>query len=500
MNLVFVLMITTGVSALLLIASGVWYWRVKQKSKVETPAESVEDSEDFNDEAVTDDQVSQNSHWLELLDQQLAVCEQLSEEQQDLSLKCWHTFLSIERELLSGDDEDVTPYLSQFEFVLEQLQQAQEIDVLLKRLSVSNNLLKELNKVIQHTGDLVFDQMNITADLNAKLDKQQEKLNEEQEVDQELASVRAELASMYELGERLKADADNSSSKQYLDALSEFLGETSSDGFLAPMRTELDDKVDELQHLADYRASVINELKDRVSQKREVAHGKDDHLAEYDIAFARFEKSLLESNRVIKSLENKLESLQTIKYNLNVDVRKREEALRLKGAQLESKDEVSVMSAQEALANEYDSVEALSGFIDAMPFHKDYEEFESEQLEKLASLKKMVDDSELYVNVLERDLDKAKLEYDQLTQRLNGDVGEVVPTSQEQEEIENLKEINAELEDEKRRLLDQLDSGADDNEEVLLLQKKIADLDAKIDTVQANYVNMEERYLNSLMS
>lgn len=212
MTVFLTLVIATGVSAVMLLASIWWYWRTKRNLSSVSEDEEGVDVPDSNEESLVEtvapDAVqgpSQKERWLELLAQQSALCEELIEGQKDsgddaLTLQCWQTFLDIERDLVEHDSTNVADYLNKFEFVLERLKQAQEIDALLKRLSVSNQLLKQLNKVIQKTGDAAFEQMNKTAQLNLQLDQLQNSLQREVALDQELAEIRAELASLMSWG------------------------------------------------------------------------------------------------------------------------------------------------------------------------------------------------------------------------------------------------------------------------------------------------------------
>lgn len=505
MNLFWMLVSALGISALLLVASAVWYVLAKRKlnQKEESPLDEADSSE-----RLVEQRILEKEHWLALLNKQQAICDELLEHQRatgsdDLALRCWSSFLDVERILLEQEDAKFEDYLDKFEFVIELLKHAQEIDDLLKQLTVSNQLLKQLNKVAQKTGETVFEQMNITAHLNLKLDQLQEKLQEEVALDKELAEVRAELACLFEFAESLKhkIDAKSEHDEDYMSVLSEFLGSASTVGFLTTMKSELDEKVDELQDLADYRSQVIAELKARLKTLRNENDGQRGHIAEYDIAFARVEKSLLESNRVIKALEQKLDSLQTIKYNLSVDVRKRDEELKIKDAKLRAKGGEAKMQVQAALAREQSSVNAIVDFMDQVPFRPEFSQFEEQQSEKLATLQQLVQESELYVNVLERDLEKEKIEHERLLARLEHKSAEPLDLSdQELDELRNLREVNSELEEEKIRLLAELSSSSEDSQEIQALQQKIKELDLKIETIQINYVNMEERYLNSLMS
>lgn len=509
MSLFWMLISASGISALLLLISGGMYWHAKrQLHPSETNSESGPDVDVAAQVSVSNDAADERALWLELLDQQLAFCaEQLEQQQEvdedDLVLRCWSTFLEIERLIISQEGMQIEEHLGKFEFVLERIKHAQEVDALLKKLTVSNQLLKQLNKIAQKTGESVFEQMNITANLNLKLDQLQEKLLQEVSLDEALAEVRAELASLYEFGEQLQQSmvSKDQHDEDYMNMLSDFLGSVSLDNVLTPIKSELDEKVDELQHLADYRTQVIAELKARLKTLRSTADGNHDHIAECDIAFARFEKSLLESNKVIKALEQKLDSLQTIKYNLSVDVRKREEALKVKDAKLRAKGVEAKMKAQAAIAREQNSVNAIVDFMDKVPLSPEFSEFEAQQNEKLATLQLLLNESELYVNILERDLEKEKLEHEQLLARLEQQPSAPLELSdQELEELRNLREVNSELESEKIHLLEQLSHTTEDNEAVQELQQKIKELDMKIETVQINYVSMEERYLNSLMS
>lgn len=501
----FVLLISTGISTLLFLGCGWWYLRARRLIK-----ENMDESGDAQDVELAEVAVTattQHEDWLDFIDKQIELCHELmtssgQTDQDDMILRCWLAFLEIEKHVIEQNSVPLEPLLEKFEFVLESLKQAQAIDELLKQLSVSNTLLNELNKIVQKTGETVFSKTNVTSELSQQLDKLQAQLQKESQLDAQLAEVRAELASMYELAERLKTSptAGKEMDEEYMGALSDFLGSASSDQFLTPIKTELDDKVQELQHLAEYRGQVIKELKGKLKSKRgsSVNH---DPLTEYDIAFAKLEKNLLESNKVIKALEHKLESLQTIKYNLNVDVRKREEELKLKDAKLKATSGGARKNAQDAIAREQSSVDALAGFMDKVPLSSEFNEFEQEQTQKLAQLQLLVNESELYVNVLERDLEKEKEEHEQLVARLeNRSTEDMTISEQELEELANLREINAELEEEKIELIDQLSQTSGDSQDSLALQQKIKELDMKIETIQANYVNMEERYLNSLMS
>lgn len=499
------------VVALLILVVAIWFYR-KSSSIPNGEAETMDEDKGLESDTVLGSSSAQTK-WLELLDEQIIICEQLLAEQEaisgeeDLTLQCWATYLRIERALIEqgASDQELEPMLEDFQFVVDRLKYAQEVDLLLKQLAVSNDLLKQLNKVVQRTGEAVFEQMNITSNLNMRLDKLQSRLTAEHELDLQLSLVRAEIASMLELGERLKQDVEQtknrSDTQEYLDALSSFIDSLSETDFIDSMRDELDYKLTELRNLSDYQADVIQELKQQLVTVKGGKAGNQ-QANQYEIAFARLEKALLESNRVIKSLEQKLDSLQTVRYNLTVDIRKREDIIKRKTNELSNANgEKERVNIHDVMAQEQVAMQNLVAMVDAAPLTPEYEQFSIKQSSKIEQLQQMVRESELYVEVLEKDLNQAKEQQDLLQARLNDELDEsdTQMTSTELEEIENLKEINEELESELVRLQNELQQRGGDSAELDALKEKISDLDTKIDTVQTNYVAMEERYLNALM-
>lgn len=314
---------------------------------------------------------------------------------------------------------------------------------------------------------------------------------------------------MFELAERLKHHLEevkkSGVAPEYIEALEDFLGGVDESDFLNAVGSEMDDKVADLKQLAANQKAIIEELKAQMRQLK--GDGDQHHIGEYDIAMARLEKSLLESSRVIKRLESKLENLHNIKHNLNIDLVKRDEALAQKTAQLTGSEpngadiysvideELSTMRNMEDLLSQGDLTEASDAFA-------------TEQASKIKELRQMVNDSELYVEALERDLEKARVLRENLEYKLSHPESLANPAFQdsdillekELEELENLREINDELEAERKRLITELYDGQAQTEEFSKLRDKVDELDKKIDSVQQSYVEMEEKYLNAIMA
>jgi hypothetical protein len=461
--------------------------------------------------------------WLALLEQQRNICAQLlvelpkSDFQGRAALSCWAIFLDVEIHIIeqSVPNSKIAPLLEAFKSILDKVDRAQEIDELLKSLKVNQYLLRELNKVIQKAGEKVFAQVNITSELNFQLSQLQGKLAKETELDESLAVLRAEMASMCEFAERLKQHLAEIREKEdgslYLEALEAFLASTDQSVFLHSVRSELDDKVSDLKQLAVYQKAIIAELKEQV-RKVKVVHDEDGkHVGIYDISIVRLEKSLLESSRVVKRLEKKLESLQTIKYNLNIDVIKRDEALRKKKALLQQKDKNAYQNIDiyGVFDEERNTMKNMEDLLYQDSLTEESDTFASEQASKLGSLRLLVNESELYVEMLERDLEKARLLRENLEYKLlhpesikkavHDEDGVDALANQDLDEFENLREVNEELEEERKRLEAELYDGHVQSAEFTKLQKKILELDEKIALAQKNYVEMEERYVAALM-
>ncbi|QRV25053.1 hypothetical protein [Marinomonas foliarum] len=460
--------------------------------------------------------------WLALLKQQRNICTDLldksskADSQGRSALSCWAIFLDVEMHIIerSVPNEKIVMLLGVFKGLLDRVDQAQEIDALLQSLKVNQSLLYELNKVIQKAGDKVFSQVGVTSDLNNQLDKLQAELSVEPDLDNDLAALRAEMACMHEFAERLamhleelKGDEEHAA---YVNALENFIHDVSESVFLDPVKTELDDKVADLKALAAYQKNIIEALKEGVHKVKIDNAGEGKDLSAYDISIVRLEKSLLESGRVVKSLEAKLVSLQTIQYNLNIDAAKRDEALKKATALLSQREQPNsqVMDIYGVMEEERSTMKNIEDLLYQGSFTEQSDTYIHEQAGKLSSLRQMVDESELYVEMLERDLEDARVLHEVLeNKRLHPDdytesaVGdEALLNTQDLEEIENLQEINDELEEEKKRLEAEISDGQALSDDAVRLQKKITELDIKIEAVQKKYVEMEERYLAAMMA
>jgi hypothetical protein len=475
--------------------------------------------------SLEDTSVEEKKQWLTLLGQQRSICIPLlenlpkSDVQGRAALSCWAIFLDVEMHIIeqSVPNSEVLALLGAFKGILDKIDRAQEVDEFLKSLKVNQTLLRELNKVIQRAGEKVFAQVNVTSELNLQLEKLQGQLAKESELDGLLALLRAEMASMCEFAERLKLhlvevkeEGDNA---LYVDALEAFLSDADESVFLHSVRSELDDKVADLKQLAAYQKAIITDLKEHVRQARLDHEGDEKHIGAYEVYIVRLEKSLLESSRVVKRLNGKLESLQTIKYNLNIDVIKRDEALRQKKAQLKKQDGdlTQRVGIYDVFDKERNTMTNMEDLLHQDSFTDESDAFASEQVLKLSALRLMVNESELYVEMLEMDLEKAQvlresLEHklfhpDSVTQAASDEGLEMnVSIDKDVEEIKNLYEINNELEAERKRLEVDLYDVQVQSEEFTKLQGKIDELDGKIESVQKNYVEMEERYLAALMA
>jgi hypothetical protein len=187
--------------------------------------------------------------------------------------------------------------------------------------------------------------------------------------------------------------------------------------------------------------------------------------------------------------------------------------LRQKKAQLEKQgaDLTQGMDIYGVFDEERNTMKKMEDLLHQDSFTEESDAFASEQASKLSSLRLMVNESELYVEMLEMDLEKAQVLRESLEHKLlhpdsvmetanDESLKMDVLINKDLEEIENLHEINNELEAERKRLEVDLYDVQVQSEEFTKLQGKIDELDGKIESVQKNYVEMEERYLAALMA
>lgn len=486
------------------------YISLKRQADGSTPKKKEQMATSLGHEASAEER----EQWLILLQEQKVICEKLlnnvssSDFQNKAALSCWSIFLDVEIKIieLSVPDSEIVTLLDAFKQLLSKIDKAQEIDALFKSLKVNQSILNELNKIIQRAGDKVSLQVDITAELNSQLEQLQSELKGEANIDASLTLLRAEMASLCEFADRLKlhleALKEEGGSDQYVDALEAFFNDIEESTFLNSMRSELDNKVADLKQLAAHQKTIIADLKNK-AREMDVDDGK--HIGAYDIAIVRLEKLLLESSHVVKRLESKLESLQLIKYNLNIDVMKRNEALKEKQAQLgQGADKVSQgTDIYDVLDEERSTMQNMEDLLHQGHFTEESDAFANEQTSKLNSLRTMVNESELYVEMLEKDLDKAKELRESLEYKLlhpEESVYDENEAARDLEEARNLSEINEELENERKRLKAELVESQEQSLSFDELQRKVEELDGKIEAVQTKYVEMEERYLTALMA
>jgi chromosome segregation ATPase len=501
------------------------YFSLKRKMSDPDVDQNVSDKKKHSGSKIqTDASTEEKKQWLSLLNQQKSICAQLlaevstSDFQAKASLSCWAIFLDVEIHIIEASvpHSEIMPLLAAFKKILEKIDKAQEIDALFKSLKVNQTILNELNKVILRAGEKVSSQADITSDLNAQLDKLQATLAQEPKLDDELALLRAEMASLCEFIERLKLHLaevkDDEGNEAYIETLEAFLNDSNESDFLNSIRSELDYKVADLKQLAANQKEIIAELKEQVRKAKEGVAGDDKHVGVYEVSIARLEKALLESGHVVKRLEVKLDSLQTIKYNLNIDVMKRDEALKQKTAELALRSDTNTVQGTDIYGvfdEERNTMKNMEDLLYQDSFTEEGDSFANEQASKISSLRLMVNESELYVEMLEKDLDRARVLRENLEHKLlnpndlssgiGAQDGENAPTDQDLAEVENLREINEELDVERKRLLAELKDAEEQAEEFEKLQEKVDKIDEKIESVQEKYVEMEARYLAALM-
>ena len=514
-----------GLSVLLLLAStGLFLWQKKQAANAGDADESDASEVDRTESSSTPadgEATDAKATCLAIIVKQQALAEALLEEmknkpehkEDEYLLTCWLSFLNIEYELIDKavDSSALEPYLDGFAFVLDKVDDALEVDGLLKKLYVNKGLLKELVHTVNTVAEEVAAQMSQTATLNVSLERLQNRVLEGANVESELARVREEIAKTCEIQERirLKIDemiVDSDGDSDYVDYLRDFLGGTDSSSFLTSMGSELDEQVAELKRVSAQQSQIIIELQNHVKQIKGGQKDKRDKV-DFGVSLARIEKTLLDRNKIVKQLETKLASLQTIKHNLRVDIKKRDDIISAKDSVLSQvKDtDTNQVDIKGVFEQEHASMQSMEDLLHQAPLTAESEHYTTQQAQKMSELRLMVSESELYVEMLERDLDNARDLREALEAKLaNGDSKEKQQKEAEKLkldriEVTNMTLLNEELENEVERLKAQVLEGKAEILNANRMQAQLLLLDEAIEKLRTDYMQLEEKYLRALI-
>ena len=451
--------------------------------------------------------------WLEIVESQMSYCldmiAQREEEKKDADftvLLSWKTFLEIERTTIQNDIPctEIEPYLDVFQALLDKVDKALEIEELQKKVQEQKALLEEVKKSEAKASDSLSQGIDLSSRLKLALDTFQLKLMHEADLDVDLAKVREEIARLCAVRDVVQSKLDLQDSESDVEPighLESFLNSMQPPTFLAAMEGELADKVADLKRISTEQLKTIQSLQ---KESKEMKLGELNLKVQSgnDVLIARLEKVLLDRNRSVKSLENKFNNLHTIRHNLNIDLNKKEEVLHAKDQLLKERYESTntLVSMKGLLERKHETMQSMEDVLHSVTLTAESDEYSTEQGKRLSELKLMVSESELYVEMLERDLDSAhiKKESYELALAEQNSEGEIVEENNQLRYLEGQKKLKA-LEEKTLTLQDTLSSNCEAINDIQTMIKSIESMDAKIESVTAEYVALEEKYLMTLI-
>lgn len=522
-TLIFILSSVALLSAAFFVFALWAYVVAKKKSKLNSDSsqERVSDVESLAVKSMSADQKSQKqSAVLALLTQQQGIVSELKKtcsEKDTLRLsllECWSLFLDLEYKLVAKQvtSQDVDQQLERFIPLTQEAGFSQIMESLVKKISAQRNLSQAINKDIERKNQLVLAKMGVNHELNNKFDFMRAELEGEPEVDAKLAEIRIQLVQAYQLESAIRSrlsslkQTPDSVSEDYQLALELFLNSSDLDDFIAPLQNEFEDKVEELKSVAEYQANTIKELKAIVKEKVDQRQ-LNKYKINYDIIVAKLEKSLSDKKQILSRLELKLDSLQMVKYQLSKDVKIQNELALVKDVELQQINqarEEDVANMQTIFSKKEVSLNNMERQLDGAPLTEESQAYANEQAEKIAAFKLMMNESELFVEMLESELESEQRKSADLQTRLAELSDYVMQQSMRVESIDRqdstqLEEANAELALEIKMMKKELEKNSNESIESISLQKKISDLDSEVSLMKRQYAEMEDTFLSSLL-
>jgi len=522
-TLIFILSSVTLLSAGFLIYALWAYVVAKKKSNLmaergQKSSSEVESQTHKSQE--TDQKTQKQSAVLALLAQQQSIVDELkktSNEKDKLRLsllECWSLFLDLEYKLVTKQvtSQEVDQQLEQFIPLTQEAGFSLMMESLVKKISAQRNLSQAINKDIERKNQLVLAKMGVNQALNNKFDRMKVELEEEPEVDAKLAENRIQLVQVYQLENAIRSrlaalkQAPDKVSEDYQLALELFLNSSDLDDFMAPLQTEFDDKVEELKAVAEYQANTIKELKLVVKNAIDQQHSNKYEI-NYDIIVAKLEKSLSDKKHILSRLELKLDSLQMVKYQLSKDVKKQDKLALEKDVELQQINQArddEMANMQTIFTKKEASLNNMERQLDGAPLTEESQTYANELAEKIAAFKLMMSESELFVEMLEFELESEQNKSAGLQTRLAELSDYVMQQSMRVESIDRqdsnqLDEANTELRLEICTMKKELERNSSDSDESISLQKKITQLDDQIAQMKRQYAEMEDTFLSSLL-
>ena len=513
---------------LLLLSTGffiyaLWTYIAAKKSQDKEPSENDDNTAVGNVKAEPkqlDAKLQTQVNVLALLEQQKVIVSELKQSlvgQDRLKvaiLDCWELFLNLETQLVNKDVsvQEIDQKLEQFIPLTQENGFSEILESLVKKIAAQRSLAQAIDKDIEHKNQLLMSKMSVNAELNEKFDRMKSELEAEPEVDVKLAEMRVELVQVYQLENAIRAklralkEAPDEISEEYQLALELFLNSSELDDFIAPLQNEFGDKIEELKAVAEYQANTINELKQVVKETKEQQEsGK--YKIDYDIIVAKLEKSLSDKKQILSRLELKLESLQMVKSRLSQDAQKHDRLVNEKDYELQlvsQSQDTEVTNMQSIFSQKQASLNNMEQQLDAAPLNDESQAYATELAEKVTAFKLMMSESEMFVEMLEFELEAEQKKSAELQTRLAELSEYVMQQSQRVESIDRqdsiqLEEANSELEAEINTMRKEFDRNNAGTNEAVDLQKKIVEIDERIMKMKQDYAEMEDKFLSSLL-
>lgn len=457
----------------------------------------------------------QISHAIDTL-QSLRKTQKDSEQAIDM-FKLWGTLLKAERAILLNDQLDTPDHiLNRFLGPLLQL---------LGNPSTSSENIDVLQVKLQQIESETSDALE-TLDMKEELAKQQKLLNND--LKQEVVRCHRRLESLSRKAaeqKRLKQEFEDAQKKlntlqDKLLALSEkhsdediklFAEDLTPHSQKSPKKDahENDEsfrKLGELRVLSARQQNVIDQLKSEIERfvaPEKLAQAK----AAHEIAISRMERMLQESESLVRQLEMEMDSANLSISALKQDVSARDRKLKELESRLQEAKRSPMSSLRDATQSQKATLDQLRMGIENAPEMDQQAALMEDQSKEMATLERLLSESETCVELLEQELETAQkrnMELGEKLEKVKNANKALAPAASDspgsmlkQQSLDNLRMLNEELESElvntKQKLIDSLTDNEDKK-----LKTELSKKNKELSRLQLAYTDLERKYLKAI--
>lgn len=492
------------INTVLLIAIGVTcYFLYRQKQSNNTPPKDSqtddEPSSTKSQEASLDDLVVKQLNYAA---QNLLSAKNQADEKRVTLTKLWGTLLNAERRILS--EEQTEPVLQRF------------LSPILKAIFDSKNSKESVTGLEEKLEALIAqtNESDTTLEVKEELEKVQDSLRKTliDEIDH-LEKAAAKLR--IKVQEQTKLTASLAKAQQHYEKLKQELQAIETDEVsntllneaifsLAPVASRPSPaqhnavkQIKKLTQLYERQKNVIELLKNQMDSAK--ADNSDSSMDETgELAVARLERLVQESDMLIEQLENELANAELENTELKTNIETKSIELVKITEQLAASKKSAIGSLKEQNQTKQTAVADLKSTLQNNQTTPQIIEFVQQQADEISKIERLLQESETCVALLEQELSTAKSSNDELLETIKQAEQQIpVISTDNQADYEQQQQQRETLLSEHSQIKEQLLSlSTTDNE--ALLRSEYNKKNLEFDRLQLALIDLEKKHIKLL--